>query len=94
MDYAFPTYTKFEFCITGPCFKGKTILFDYSSGDPLLHPAERAARRFQMPRLSAGHGGEARQGLRRRQRAREADGSICYNSGYPSSRLPCFHIPL
>ena len=35
MDYAFTTYTKFAFCITGPCFRYKTILFDYSSGDPL-----------------------------------------------------------
>ena len=34
IDYAYPTYTKFAFCITGPCFRGKTILFDYSVGDP------------------------------------------------------------
>ena len=41
---------------------GKTILFDYSVGDPLLLPAERAASCFQMPRPSAGHDEEVRQG--------------------------------
>ena len=40
MDYAFPTYTKFKFCITRPCFRYKTILFDYSVGDPLLPEAD------------------------------------------------------
>ena len=42
MNYAFPTYTKFKFCITGPCFRGKTILFDYSGRNPLLPQVVRA----------------------------------------------------
>ena len=34
MDYAFTTYTKFAFCITDPCFRYKTILFDYPLAIP------------------------------------------------------------
>ena len=62
MNFAYPTYTKFKFCITGPCFIGKTILFDYSYGDPLLLQVARSASCFQMPRPPAGHDEEAQQG--------------------------------
>ena len=45
---------------------GKTILFDYSVGDPLLPQVVRAESCCQKTRPSVGHGGEACQGRRRK----------------------------
>ena len=78
MDYAFPTYTKFKFCITGPCFRYKTILFDYSIGDSLLHPAACAASCLQKTLHQQDMVGRAA-GTPVAQCAREAGESICCN---------------
>ena len=93
MDYAFPTYTKFEFCITDPCFRGKTILLDYWCGRSALLPAGRAASCFQMARPPAGHGEGDRQGRQRGSaHARTARVfAIAFGVTIPS---PLLHLPI
>ena len=62
---------------------GKTILFDYSVGGPLLPQVVRAESCCQKTRQPAGRGRDAS----RTQCAREADGSICYNPPLSYIRL-------
>lgn len=62
MNYAFPTYTKFEFCITGPCFRGKTILFDFLLAILCCRRQSYCEPTPDDVRPPAGHDGEVQQG--------------------------------